>query len=372
MKRKAIFIGPAYPYRGGISAFNENLAATFQANDWDCKMVTFIQQYPNFLFPGKNQYVKDTQPPDLNITRGIYSTNPLNWYRISKEIVKEKPDVVITQYWMPFMAPAFGTILRGIKKALPDTKCITLVHNFKPHEPRIGDQQLNRYLVNRSDVLLCLSSKVAKDIKEATDQKVVELFHPVYDHYGAAVTKIEAQESLGLDPSVVHLLFFGLVRKYKGLDLLLKAIPLVQHDKKFKVIIAGEFYDNEKKYLELIEDGGCKDKVIIKNEYIADHEVPQYFCAADLIVLPYKRATQSGVIPIALHFEKPVLVSDVGGLSQLIRDFEIGALVQPTPVSIANQIEDFLENGSPGQPDFKGIRKALSWQTFYEAIRSEL
>jgi len=190
MSKKAVFIGPAYPYRGGIAAFNENLATIFQHNGWECKIFTFIQQYPNLLFPGKNQLTTEDPRPNLTITRGIYSTNPLNWLKMSKEIIEEKPDLVITQYWMPFMAPAFGTILRGIKKEMNEVKTVTIVHNFKPHESRIGDKQLNKYLTNRTDILVCLSDSVKEDIsKSVKDKPVIKLFHPIYDHYGAAITR---------------------------------------------------------------------------------------------------------------------------------------------------------------------------------------
>jgi len=373
MSKKAIFIGPAYPYRGGIAAFNENLAKTFQSNGWDCKMITFTQQYPDFLFPGKNQLTTEDTPPNLSIKRGIYSTNPLSWLKISKEIVSEKPDVVITQYWMPFMAPAFGTILRGIKKSLKTVKCITVVHNFKPHESRIGDKQLNKFIANRTDHMICLSDSVANEIKESLpDKSMSTLFHPIYDHYGEKIDQKIAQSSLGLDPNYTYLLFFGLVRMYKGLDLLIEALPFIQTDKPYKLIIAGEFYEDQKKYEKLIQEKNLQDKIIIHNKYIANEDVPKYFCASDIIVLPYRTATQSGVVPVAIHFDKMVIVTKVGSLSNLISKHKIGWVSESNSESIAGHIERFLNNTETLRPDFESIKKDLSWQAFFDNFVDQL
>ena len=371
--KKAIFIGPAYPYRGGIAAFNENLASTFQSNGWTCKMITFTQQYPNFLFPGKTQLTTDDAPPNLTITRGIYSTNPLNWLKISKKIVAEKPDIVITQYWMPFMAPAFGTILRGIKKGLPDTKRITIVHNFKPHESRIGDQQLNKFIVNRTDHLICLSENVTEEVKQKAPHKAVKtLFHPIYDHYGDSIEQQSAISHLGLDPNYKYLLFFGLIRQYKGLDLLIMAMRHIKENHNTKLIIAGEFYESEKKYDELIESLDIKDRIIKVNKYIPNDDVPKYFCASDLIVLPYKTATQSGVVPIALHFNKNIIVTDVGSLSQLIEKHNIGYIAETNPESIAEQINNYFDKPNLLNHDFSDIKQELSWQGFFDTFTTEL
>ena len=319
MTKKVIFIGPAYPYRGGIAAFNENMASIFVENNWECKIFTFTQQYPNFLFPGKNQMATEDSAPNLNIKRGIYSTNPINWLKISKEIIEENPDLVIVQYWMPFMAPAFGTILRGVKKALPQSFCVTIAHNFKPHESRIGDKQLGVYLANRTDLLIGLSQEVSNDLKENIPEKpVIKLFHPIYDHYGNKMDQFTAKELLNWEKEKTYLLFFGLVRSYKGLDVLIDAIPHIDTEKNFELVIAGEFYENEKKYLKQISELGLSNKIKIINKYIANEDVPKYFCASELVVLPYKRATQSGVVPVAMHFEVPVVVTNVGGLAETI------------------------------------------------------
>ncbi len=374
MTKKAIFLGPAYPYRGGIAAFNENLASVFQSNGWECQMLTFIQQYPNFLFPGKNQLTTEDSPPDLRINRAIYSTNPLNWLKMAKKIVAEKPDLVITQYWMPFMAPAFGTILRGVKKSYQNAYTVSIVHNFKPHESLIGDKQLGRFLANRSDMLVSLSRNVAEDIRNSVpDKPVAEMFHPVYDHYGNKMDKAEARSALGLEEDCIYLLFFGLVRAYKGLDLLIEALNKIETDKKFKLIIAGEFYENEKKYLKLIEDNNLSDKILINNQYIPNEDVPKFFCAADLVVLPYRRATQSGVVPIALHFDKPIVVTKVGGLSELIEQNNIGLISEPNPESLAKDITTFIKCGiTINEEGFHTVKQKLSWQSFFNTFIDEI
>lgn len=373
MDKKVILIGPAYPYRGGIAAFNENLATIFQKNGWDCKIYTFTQQYPNLLFPGKNQLTTEDPKPNLTIQRGIYSMNPLNWLKMSKEIVAEKPDLVITQYWMPFMAPAFGTILRGIKKGLPETTTTTVVHNFKPHESRIGDQQLNKYIINRTDLLVSLSDSVKAEIEETTEDKpIINLFHPIYDHYGDALSKSLAKQKMGWQDDTAFLLFFGLIRSYKGLDLLIEALPLLKTNKKFKLYIAGEFYEDEKKYKKLISDLQLEDTIIIRNEYIPNDEIPSLFCGAEAVVLPYRTATQSGVVPIALHFEKPIIVTRVGGLTELLEEHNLALVSEVEPQAIANKIDSFLEKPSILNSDFRSIKKELSWQNFYDTFIKEL
>lgn len=373
MSKKVVFIGPAYPYRGGIAAFNENLATVFQQNGWSCKIFTFTQQYPNLLFPGKNQLTTEDPKPNLTIKRGIYSTNPLNWLKMSKEIIAEDPDLVITQYWMPFMAPAFGTILRGIKKELKDIKTVTIVHNFKPHESRIGDKQLNKYLTNRTDILVSLSSSVKKEIeKSVTDKPILQLFHPIYDHYGDSIAQEKAKLELGWNNDIQYLLFFGLVRAYKGVDLLIEALSLLKSDIAYKLVIAGEFYENQEKYTNLIAKHNLEDRIIIRNEYIPNDDVPKLFCASEAIVLPYRTATQSGVVPIALHFERPVIVTRVGSLAHMLEKHQLGLIADSDPVSIAAQLDNFLSKKEKLKSDFETIKDDLSWQTFYDTFMTNI
>ncbi len=373
MSGKVIFIGPAYPYRGGIAAFNENLATIFQKNGWQCKIFTFTQQYPNFLFPGKTQLTTEDAPPNLSITRGIYSTNPLSWLKISKAIVEEKPDVVITQYWMPFMAPAFGTILRRVKKELPDTLCVTVVHNFKPHESRIGDKQLNNFIANRTDHIVCLSKNVAKEVTANNpDHSVYTFFHPIYDHYGEPLDREDAIRQLGLDADYKYLLFFGLIRSYKGLDNLIKALSLTKTTEKYKLLIVGEFYEDESKYNDLIDKLDLGDQIIKVNKYIPNEDVPKYFCAASAIVLPYRTATQSGVVPIALHFNRNVIVTRVGSLTELLERHQIGLVAESNPYSLAEKIDALLDGNAEVHENFNPIKQELSWQSFFDTFIAEL
>ena len=245
MSNKVIFIGPAYPYKGGIAAFNESMATTFQENGWDCKIYTFSEQY---AFTSKDKLTTEDPRPNLTIKRGIYSINPLNWLKISKEIVKEQPKLIVTQYWMPYLAPAFGTIFRGVKKELPDVSIATIVHSFKPHQSKIGDKQLNKFLTNRTDTLVCLSEGVQEEIlNSGTQQPVSRLFHPIYEHYGSPLPSSMAKEKLGWSKEKKHFLFFGEVKNYKGLDLLLSALPTEdKYRQNYKLHISGEFIESHK------------------------------------------------------------------------------------------------------------------------------
>ena len=370
MPKKVVFIGPAYPYKGGIAAFNESLATTFQQNGWACKMYTFSQQIP---FLSKEKLTTEDPRPNLTIKRGIYSANPLNWLKISKEIVKENPDLVITQYWMPYMAPAFGTILRGIKKERPNVKIATFVHNFKPHQGAIGDKQLNKYITKRTDLIFCLSDLVKKEIEETIkDKSVIKMFHPIYDHYGTKIELAEAKQQLGWDEKLKYLLFFGEIKDYKGLDRLIESLSLLKKDLDYKLYIAGEFLVPEKKITELIKKYSLEDKVKIRNEYIPNEDVPKLFCGASAIVTPYKITTQSGIIPIALHFERPVIASKVGDLAESITHHQLGVIAEADPASLAESLDSFLTDKIEIKSDYTHIKKELSWQSFFDIFVTEV
>lgn len=370
MSRKIIFIGPAYPYKGGIAAFNERMASIFQENGWECKMFTFSQQYP---FAAKGKITTEDPKPNLTIKRGIYSTNPLNWLKMSKAIVEEEPDLIITQYWMPFMAPAFGTILRGIKKELPQVKIATIVHTFKADQARIGDKQLNKYITNRTDLLFCLSELVREDIgRTVSDKPVLEIFHPIYDHYGEVMDNRTAKEKLGWDVEKKQLLFFGEVREYKGLELLLEALSMQKTTANFKLIIAGEFVEPQKKYNKLIDRFDLEDRISIRNEYIPNEQVPLLFCGADAIVAPYKRKSQSGIIPLALHFERPVIMTDIGELADQIKRNELGLISDNNSAAFAQKLDLFLSDQIGFSTDYSQIKEELSWQNFYETFTESI
>ena len=367
MSNTVIFIGPAYPYKGGIAAFNESMATTFQENGWNCKIYTFSQQY---AFTSKDKLTTEDPRPNLTIRRGIYSANPLNWLKISKEIVKEKPKLIVTQYWMPYLAPAFGTIFRGVKKELPEVNIATIVHSFKPHQSKIGDKQLNKFLTNRTDSLVCLSEGVEEEIyNSGTKQPVSKLLHPIYEHYGSPLSSAMAKEKLGWPSDKKNLLFFGEVKKYKGLDLLLSALPTEEkYRQNYMLHISGEFIESHKKYCKHIEKLGLKDQIKITNAYIPNDSVPDLFCAADAVVTPYKNRTQSGIIPIALHFERPVIATTAGNLSTDLQTYKLGLVSSPESSALNANLKDFIDNNTTLSKDYSSIKQKLSWQTFYKSF----
>ena len=343
---KIVILGTAYPYRGGLATFNERLARQFQAEGHDVEVVTFTLQYPSFLFPGKTQYSNEVAPTDLKIKRWVNSCNPFNWVSVGRRIRKMQPDMLITCYWMAFFAPCYGIIER-IVKGNRKTRCIALVHNMIPHEPSILDKLFAPFYVKSTDGFVALSDSVVRDIDKLDKRHKPKTFspHPIYDHYGERMSKADACQALGLDADKDYMLFFGLVRAYKGLDLLLDAMGKI-HTKmpNLRLLVAGEFYEQEESYRKQIADNGLTDKVIIRNEFIPDADLRKYFGAANLIVQPYKTATQSGVTQVAFHFEKPMLVTNVGGLGEIVHDHQMGYATEPNADAIADAIVDYYEN----------------------------
>ena len=340
-----VIIGTAYPYRGGLAAFNERLAKQLMDEGHSVEMYTFTLQYPSFLFPGKTQYTDDPAPEGLRIKRCINSCNPLNWLKVGREIRKKQPDVVVFAYWMSFMAPCFGTIARviGRNKKIRRT---ALVHNMIPHDPKAIDKYLPGYFVKAMEGFTTLSEAVIKDIERFDRHGKPKTWapHPIYDHYGSLVSKAEARQELGLDPNGRYVLFFGFIREYKGLDLLIDAFgdPRLQ-DLGVKLIVAGEFYGSPQPYLDRIRSLDISDIVILHNDYIPDSRVNLYFCAADIVAQPYKNATQSGVTQVAFHFEKPMLVTNVGGLAEIVPDGKIGYVVPPEAQPITDALIDYYK-----------------------------
>ena len=343
---KIIILGTAYPFRGGLATFNERLARQLQAEGHEVEVITFTLQYPSFLFPGKTQYSSEQAPADLRITQQVHSCNPFNWWKVGNKIRRMQPDLLISCYWMAFFAPCYGIIQR-IAKRNGKTRCIGLVHNMIPHEPNLLDKLLAPFYVRHTDGFVALSESVVKDIDSLDKQTKPKASypHPIYDHYGAQMKKNEACQALDLDPEKQYMLFFGLVRAYKGLDLLLDAFGKVKDQlPNLQLIIAGEFYEDEEKYRAQLYFNKLNDRVIIHNDFIADADLCKYFGAADLIVQPYKSATQSGVTQVAFHFEKPMLVTNVGGLGEIVHDHKMGYAVEPNAEAIAEAITDYYTN----------------------------
>lgn len=343
---KIIIVGPSHPYRGGIAAFTDRLAAEFVAENVDVELYTFTLQYPSILFPGKTQYSDAPAPNDISIFRRINSINPLTWIKTAKEIRTKNPDIVIFAYWMSFFASCYAKMAKIIKKNKV-SRCIGLVHNMMPHEQSILDRLFSPHFVKRMDAFVALSKSVLADVSRLDKKSKPKYFspHPLYDHYGDKEDKVMAMNSLYMDNNYNYLLFFGLIREYKGLDLLLKAMSDKRLDKyPLKLIVAGEFYEKKEPYLKMIDDLDINDKVIICDKYIPDEEVKNFFNLADMVVQPYKSATQSGVTQIAYHFEKPMLVTDVGGLREIVPNGKVGYVVEAEPSKIADAICDFYDN----------------------------
>ncbi|GAC1424448.1 MAG: glycosyltransferase family 4 protein [Flavisolibacter sp.] len=344
---KVVIIGSAHPLRGGgISTFNERLAEEFKSQGHQCTIVSFSLQYPSIFFPGKSQYSLGPPPKDLVIYSLINSINPINWLQVGNQIRKWKPDVVVVRFWIPFLGAALGTIVRQIKKN-GHSRIICIADNIIPHERRPGDSTLTQYFLKACDAFIVMSENVMNDLRSLLPKKPVQLVeHPLYDNFGPIITKEEARKTLGWDQREKIILFFGFIRKYKGLDLLIKAMadPHVRLQK-ITLVIAGEFYDDEKYYRQLIDRCQLGDHIIIKSNFIADHEVKNYLCACDCIVQPYKNATQSGVTPLAYFFEKPMIVTNVGGLPSMVKDQKVGLVCFPDPSSIAEAIIKFYAIG---------------------------
>lgn len=365
-----VIIGPAHPYRGGIALFNERLALAFQEDHHTVEIITFNLQYPSILFPGKTQLSNDSAPENLKITQQINSINPFNWLKVGAEIKNQQPDLVIFSYWMPFMAPCFGTIASKIK-GNTKSKIIGLIHNIIPHEKRIGDNFLSSYFTKRVHGFVAMSDSVVRDLKTFTNKPITLTPHPLYDNFGDIRPKAEAKKLLGLNPDFNYILFFGIIRKYKGLDVLLNAFADERlRNKNLKLLIAGEFYEDNTEYLNIIKENNLTDDVIISDSFIPNTAVANYFCAADLVVQPYKHATQSGVTQIAYHFNKPMLVTDVGGLKEIVPNNVVGYITQPNSKSVADAINDFYLNNKEHQFT-EGVKKEklkYLWQTMTTKI----
>lgn len=368
---KILIVGPAWPYRGGIADFDERIAREYIKKGDEVEIFTFTLQYPSFLFPGKTQYSPDPRPEDLDIKRKVNSINPFNWIKVGRELKKKNADLLIIKFWLPLMAPCFGTIAR-IVKGNGKTKVISILDNIIPHEHRPGDKILSKYFVSSIDAFIAMSKSVYDDLKSLNDKKPCLLSpHPIYDNFGTAVNREEAIGSLGLDPSAKYMLFFGFIRDYKGLDILLKAIADERiKNSDIKLIVAGEFYNNSEKYFEMEKQLGLEGKIIWRTDFIADEQVKNYFCASDIIVQPYKTATQSGVTQIAYHFEKPMLVTNVGGLPEIVPNGKVGYSVEPEAKVIADAISDFYSNGRYAEfvENIKEEKKKYSWDRMLENV----
>lgn len=366
-------IGPAYPYRGGIATTNERLAQEFLLMGFYVDIETFIVQYPSVLFPGKTQYNEKTAPENLKIRRTINSVNPFNWVRVGRRISREKPDLVVIRYWLPFLAPCLGTIAGLIRKN-KHTVIICLADNVVPHEHRPGDRLLTNYFMQRIDGLVAMSKSVLNDANSFRGDLVQGFCpHPIFDNYGERLLAEVAKQKLHLDQTSRYLLFFGFIRDYKGLDLLIEAFADERlREFPVKLLVAGEYYSSPEPYLELIKKNNLEDWIELRTDFIPDDQVNLYFSAADMVVQPYKSATQSGVTQIGYHFNKPMLVTNVGGLSEIIPDGKVGYVVEPESGKIADALVDFYRNDRVAEFEENMIeeKKRFSWSNMVQTFES--
>jgi glycosyltransferase involved in cell wall biosynthesis len=366
-----IILGSAYPLRGGgLSTFNERLAREFMAARHRVTIYTFSLQYPSFLFPGKTQYSTEPAPIDLDIKVTVNSINPLNWLQVGRELRTLKPDLLLVRYWIPFLGPALGTICNIVKKN-KHTSVVCIADNVIPHEKRPGDHILTNYFLRSAHAFITMSEQVMSDLYSfKTGKPAMLVDHPLYDNFGEAISKKQAREHLGLPPDDKIILFFGFIRQYKGLDLLFDAMadPSIKSNS-VKLLVAGEFYQDSKPYLAQIERLGIKESVILHSEFISDQEVRYYCCAADFIIQPYRQATQSGVTPLAYHFEKPMIVTNVGGLPAMVKHGVTGVVTEPDALSIASGIAEAYKLGEEYfLPGLREEKKKYSWKKLVDAI----
>lgn len=370
-ERKVLIIGPAWPLRGGLSTYNQILANELSKQGYKVTILTFKLQYPNFLFPGKTQYSSDPAPERLDIDVKINSINPFNWIITGLKYRSKKPDLVIIRYWLPFMGPCLGTIGRIIKDN-GISRIVAITDNVIPHEKRFGDTIFTKYFLKACHGFVAMSQSVLADLNKFIRNKPA-LYnpHPIYNSFKPSIAKSEACEILKINSQTNYLLFFGFIRAYKGLDLLLEAFAKTNRQRhNLKLIVAGEFYEDEKFYLELVKKLDLENDILFYKDFIPDSEVHLYFSAADVTVQPYKDATQSGVTQVAYFYNKPMIVTNIGGLPELVPNNQAGFVVEKNPEEIAKAIEKFYdENCAEKMGAFvKQEKEKYSWEKMIDSL----
>ena len=363
---KIVVLGPAHPYRGGLATIMMTMAREMQSRGDEVKVYTFSLQYPSLLFPGKSQTVDTPVPNDLHIERVMNTCNPLNWVALGNRLRREAPDMILMKYWTPFMAPCFGTIARIARKN-GKTKVICQIDNVEPHEHHLIDKPFNRYYLGAVDGFVYMSEQVGGELKAYTSAPAIFSPHPMFENFGERVERNEACEKLGIDSRFRYLLFFGLIRDYKGLDMLLEAFESIKDDS-LRLLVAGEFYNDKEQYRAALDRLG--DRVVLHDHFIADNDVAAYFSVADALVLPYRTATQSGVTQIAYNFSVPMIVTRVGGLPEIVADGKVGLVCEPTVDGIRKAIEQLYEGDALTRfaENFPAERKRFSWATMCDKL----
>jgi glycosyltransferase involved in cell wall biosynthesis len=375
MKGSVIIVGPAHPLRGGLATFDQRLAREFIQQGFDCRIYSFSLQYPDFLFPGTTQYSTEPPPEGLTIRSRINSINPFNWWSVGEELRKARPDLIVVRFWLPLMGPALGTILRRVKKNR-HTRIVAITDNVIPHEKRPGDTPFTRYFLKSCDAFVTMSEKVMADLRTfQPDRPARQVAHPLYDNFGEPIPREEARAQLrakGLNIADKDrvLLFFGFIRQYKGLDIALEAMADQRvRDLGIKLLVAGEFYEDAAPYRELIARLGIEESLLLRTDFIPDSEVRHYLCAADAVIQPYRNATQSGVTPLAYHFEKPMIVSNVGGLPALVPHELVGLVAEPEPGPMAAaMLRYFVLGESFFLPALRTEKEKYSWARLVATI----
>ena len=365
---KITLLGPAHPYRGGLASIMQTMAREYQRRGHEVRIYTFTVQYPGLLFPGKTQFVDTPPPEDLHIERVMSTVNPANWVALGLRLKRERPDIILMKYWTPFMAPCFGTVAR-IARQNGVTKVICQIDNVEPHEHHIIDRPFNRYYLGAVDGFVYMSEQVHGELKAYTQAPAIFSPHPMFENFGNAAARDEACAKMGLDPNVKYTLFFGLIRDYKGLDLLLEAWARWMPDDR-KLLIAGEFYASREKYIELIDRLGLRDRVVLHDRFVPDEDVRYYFSAADCLVLPYRTATQSGVTQIAYNFSLPMIVTRVGGLPEIVPDGRVGLVCEPAAEDIEKALRTIYDGDrlSAFRANFAEERKRFSWEAMCDKL----
>jgi len=368
---KIVIVGTAYPLRGGIAHYNALLASALSARH-SVETVTFKRQYPAFLFPGKTQEESGGELHGTPAPQLIDSINPLNWITVGRKIRRRRPDLLIFKYWLPFFGPCFGTIARIVKRGT-SARVAVICDNVLPHEHRPFDALFTRFMFRQTDFFIAQSDAVERELTAFwPDARYRKVPHPVYNIFGSPMEPQHAKVLLGL-PNKRILLFFGYVRRYKGLHVLLDAMRLVPPDLGIHLLVVGEFYDDEQKYRSHVRDLNLDARVTIRSDYLPNEEVAKYFSAADAVVLPYVSATQSGIAQIAYNFDKPVIATDVGGLAEVVLHDKTGFVVPPgDPAALANAIVAFYrrDRGAAFTLEVEKEKKKYSWDNLVAAIES--
>jgi glycosyltransferase involved in cell wall biosynthesis len=361
------YLSTFYPFRGGIAQFNASLYREFEKQH-DIRAITFTRQYPDIIFPGKTQYVTNDEMADVIPSSPMLDTiNPLSYFATAKQIKAFQPDILIMKYWMSFFGPSLGTVAKYMPK---NCKVITILDNVIPHEKRFFDSIFTRFFLNQNDGFVAMSETVKNDLVSLKPHaRFIKREHPLYDHFGLKTDQEQARKKIAIDPDKKTILFFGFIRDYKGLDILIKAFDLL--DESYQLVIAGESYGSFEKYQHLIDSVKNKNQIHVFNDYISDEQVPDFFSAADVCVLPYKSATQSGITSIAYHFDLPLIATDVGGLKESIRHQSTGIIVEqcePEPIALA--IKDYFTGRLSGRfiPNIIKMREELSWKNFASSL----